>query len=130
MLIKIKCMDGTSHKVDVDETSTIGFISSYYCNGHNLAVGFPPQPLSSDCLVSEKIRPGDLIIVLPDSVGNQHDEEERVRNKERKRANKLAKRAAKMAKTADFTPAESFSSIVEDEPYHDDGIACKHRIPF
>ena len=70
-----------------------------------------------------------MIIIPPDGRGDQDDEEERLRNKERKRAKKLAKRAAKMAKTADFipTPAQSFSYIVEEEPYHDGGIICEEK---
>lgn len=125
MRVKIKYLDGTCDKVDVDEASTILCMSSKYCQGHKLAVGFPPHLLNSDDRVSNSIRPGELVIVLPEIINTDRDDEA-LRKKERKRARKLAKRAAKNAKIEEAVQflVEECDSVV-NEPNQECRM-CKH----
>lgn len=73
MRLKIKPIQGAALTTDVDETSTVAWLSKNYCEGHQVAVGFPPRSL-----VLQVLQDGDLFRVMNDIM------EERIPKKHKK----------------------------------------------
>lgn len=98
MKIKIKALSGSCITVDVNDASSISWLSINHCDGNQVAAGFPPRALAGEAIISDVINDGELLRILPEKlqVDNHHEEdEERKLRKERKRRKREARRAAK-----------------------------------
>lgn len=126
MRIKIKHIEGLSTTIDVDETATISWLSTNYCDGNQIAVGFPPRSLQGDAMIYEKLQEGDLVRVLNAKMESNDSVIEKKRDKMMKKKKRDAKKAAAkralLEECADETKEEWIKDDVEVTPTKTEGM--------